>query len=80
MRQREDTQYKRIDNWFREHETLTRYQALKILGIWEAPARISEMKRDHGYEFETTLKQGVSKSGYTFQSAVWKLTKRGVLK
>ncbi|QDK71487.1 helix-turn-helix domain-containing protein [Lactococcus protaetiae] len=68
------TQHERILRWFDSHASLTRWEALNFLGIWEAPARISELKKV-GYEFHTTLESGKSESGYPFQSAVWTLEK-----
>lgn len=66
------TQHERILQWFDSHASLTRWEALTFLGIWEAPARISELRKQ-GYQFHTKLEKGVSESGYTFQSAVWTL-------
>lgn len=57
------TQHERILQWFDSHASLTR---------WEAPARISELRKQ-GYQFHTKLEKGISESGYTFQSAVWTL-------
>lgn len=57
------TQHERILRWFDTHASLTR---------WEAPARISELKKQ-GYDFQTKLEGGISESGYSFLSAVWTL-------
>lgn len=57
------TQHERILRWFDTHASLTR---------WEAPARISELRKQ-GYDFHTKLEGGISESGYSFQSAVWTL-------
>ncbi|OEU40718.1 hypothetical protein AJ89_02170 [Lactococcus cremoris subsp. cremoris IBB477] len=66
------TQHERILHWFDTHASLTRWEALTFLGIWEAPARISELKKQ-GYDFQTKLEGGISESGYSFLSAVWTL-------
>ncbi|WP_312681438.1 helix-turn-helix domain-containing protein [Lactococcus taiwanensis] len=69
------TQHERILAWFDNHASLTRWEALTFLGIWEAPARISELRKQ-GYKFHTQLENGTSESGYPFQSAVWTLEKK----
>ena len=66
------TQHERILRWFDTHASLTRWEALTFLGIWEAPARISKLKKQ-GYDFQTKLESGISESGYSFLSAVWTL-------
>lgn len=69
------TQHERILAWFDNHASLTRWEALTFLGIWEAPARISGLRKQ-GYKFHTQLENGKSESGYPFQSAVWTLEKK----
>lgn len=69
------TQHERILACFDNHASLTRWEALTFLGIWEAPARISELRKQ-GYDFHTKLQSGISESGYPFQSAVWTLEKK----
>ena len=72
-----ETQKQRILKWFDTHDTLTRIEAYEYLGIFEAPARITELKQD-GYEFETIMKSGKSKYGYPFTAAIWSLKKSEV--
>lgn len=66
------SQKERIILWFEKHETLTRLEAFTELGIFEAPARICELKKD-GYEITTTIENGISSYGYPFKSAIWRL-------
>ena len=66
------SQKERILLWFESHETLTRLEAFTELGIFEAPARISELKKD-GHNITTVLERGISSYGYPFQSAIWRL-------
>lgn len=74
MKKQKETQYERIIKWFDNHETLTRIEAYEQLGIFEAPARICDLKRQ-GYQFETEIKSKKSSRGYTFNYAVWRLIK-----
>ena len=66
------SQQERILKWFETHDSLTRWETYEFLGMWEAPARISELKKQ-GYNFITKLESGVSKYGYKYTSAVWTL-------
>jgi hypothetical protein len=72
MTEQKLTQHERILKWFDNHASLTRWEALQYLGIFEAPARISELRRD-GYKFKTQMITGKSESGYSYNSAVWTL-------
>jgi len=56
---------------------LTRWDCLIELSIWEAPARISELKRD-GYPIKTTMITVTNRYGEKVKVAQWTMENESV--
>ena len=52
--QKPPTQRERVLDWLKQGKTLTRYEALTELGIFELSARIVELKQE-GHKIETEM-------------------------
>ena len=62
-----------ILEWLESGNSLTRLTAWEELGILEAPARISELRKE-GHEIETDKVQVSNRHGHTVTVARWKLS------
>ena len=52
--QKPPTQRERVLDWLKQGKTLTRFEGLLELGIFELPARIVELKRE-GHKIESSM-------------------------
>ncbi len=66
------TQKQRLLEHLQSGRSLTRLQSWDVLGILEAPARVSELRGD-GYNIETRMKTVSNKYGESVRIAVWTL-------
>lgn len=62
----------RILDWLQAGNSLTRLNSWDMLGILEAPARISELRRE-GYPIETTMVEVTNRYGEPVRVAVWSM-------
>lgn len=58
--------------------TLDRLQALELYGVFESPARISELRKD-GYDIETTYKKVKTRYCKNVSVAVWRLKEKSIV-
>lgn len=61
-----------ILSWLQSGKCLTRITAWEELGILEAPARISELRKE-GFEINTMRVEVSNRHGHTVKVALWSM-------